>query len=80
MKVNYKGYEIDVRREKCLGGWSMLYYSIFRESDGYECASSFSDCTDTVQDYIGYMKERIDAELLDEDPWGEHSSHFGFGC
>lgn len=71
MKVVYRGHEIDVKREKCLGGWSRLYYSIFRESDGYECISGGTDDTSTVRTYIGYMKERIDAELAESDPWGE---------
>lgn len=63
MKVDYKGYEIEVKREKCLGGWGMLYYSIFRKSDGYECLSSFEDSGETVRDKINQLKERIDNEL-----------------
>lgn len=71
MKVIYRGHEIDVHRAKCLGGWPMLYFSVFRVSDGYECLTSFTEGADTVRDYVGYMKERIDAELATDDPWGE---------
>lgn len=71
MKTKYKGHLIEVYRDKCLGGWSQIFYSIFRESDMLECTSGFSETSDTVRNYIGYMKERIDAELLESDPWGE---------
>lgn len=65
MKTIYRGHEIDVRREKSMAGYSMLFYSIFRESDGYEVTSGFSDSDDSVSDMIGYMKERLDAEIAD---------------
>ena len=71
MKAEHRGYEIDVRRAKCMGGWSMLYYSIFRLSDGYECISGCTEDSSPVRTYVGYMKERIDAELADPNPWGE---------
>jgi hypothetical protein len=71
MKVIYRGHEIDVRRDKCMAGYSMLYYSIFRVSDWYECTSGFTEDSSTVHQYIKYMKERIDAELADVNPWGE---------
>jgi hypothetical protein len=71
VKVIYRGHEIDVRREKCLGGWTQLYVSIFRLSDMYECTSFFEDSAETVRDMVKYMKERVDAELADDDPWCE---------
>lgn len=60
MKTKYKGFEIDVKREKSLGGWSQLYFSIFRISDGFEVMSSFSDSDDTVKDMTGYLKDIVD--------------------
>lgn len=71
MKQTYRGYEIDVRRERSLGGDILLYFSVFRQSDGYEGTSGFTTGSDTVRDYVRYMRERIDAELASEDPWGE---------
>lgn len=71
MRVIYRGHEINVRRERCLGGWDMLYTSIFRVSDGYECTSFCEDSGEKVRDQIGYMKRRIDAELATDDPWCE---------
>ena len=72
MKDSYRGHEIEVFRDKCLGGWSQLYYSIFRESDGYECTSGFTSDESPTRTYMKYMKERVDAELQEADPWGEN--------
>lgn len=79
MKTIYKGHEIDVHRSPSMGGEELLYFSIFRISDGYECLSSFTTGSDTVRDYVRYMKERIDAELADADPWGEEASKYPLG-
>lgn len=72
MKAVHRGYEISVTREKSMGGELLLYYSIFRISDGFECTSGFTYDESAVHTYIGYMKERIDAELKEDDPWGEN--------
>ena len=78
MKTVYKGHEIDVRRERCMGGWSQLYYSIFRLSDGHECTSGFTTDTSPVRTYVGYMRDRVDAELAGADPWGEREYPAGY--
>lgn len=71
MKIKYKGYEVEAKREKSLGGLALLYFSIFRESDGYECLSSFEDSAETVGYKIKELKELIDNEHAENDPWGE---------
>lgn len=71
MKTIHRGHEIDVRRERSMGGDDLLYYSIFRVSDGYECTSGFTSDSSTVAEYTGHMKARIDAELAEADPWGQ---------
>lgn len=58
MKVMYKGCEIEVTKEKCLGGWRMTYYSVF--DDGFEVTSGFSESNDTVREWIKDMKEVVD--------------------
>ena len=63
MKVIYKGFEIEVKREQALGGWDNLYFSVFRLSDSWCFEDSFTEGSDTVKDYIGYMKKRIDDYL-----------------
>lgn len=73
MKAIYRGHEIEVVRERCLGGWPMLYVSIFRIADGYECESFCEDSGETVRDMVGHMKKRIDAELRENDPWMERA-------
>lgn len=71
MKAIYRGHEINVNRERSMGGDDLLYYSIFRLSDGYECTSSFTYDDSPVATYMKYMKERVDAELAEDDPWME---------
>lgn len=71
MKVSYRGHEIDVSRDRCLAGYALLYYSVFRESDGYECMSGYEDSSETIADKVAQLKERIDNELAEDDPWCE---------
>lgn len=71
LKEVYRGHEIELSREKCLGGWDQLYYSIFRVSDGYECTSGFTSDESNLRTYMGYMRKRVDAELTSDDPWDE---------
>lgn len=56
MKTSHKGHEINCYKEKCMAGYSLMYYSIFRKSDGYECASGFT--TDTSPDPWGEEAEK----------------------
>ncbi len=58
MRVNYKDFELNVRREKCLGGWSLLYYEIYQ--DGAEWISGFEDSEETVRDKIKQLKLDVD--------------------
>jgi hypothetical protein len=60
MKINYKNFEIDVHRDKCLAGYNLVYYSVFRNSDGWELTSGFYDTADTVRDIIKDMKSLVD--------------------
>lgn len=69
MKTVYKGHEINIQRGENLGGWSMLYVSIFRLSDGFECTSFGTEDTTPTAKYVEYMKHRIDEELKSENPW-----------
>ena len=71
MKTIYKGHEIAVTRERSMGGWTQLYYGVFRVSDGYECTSGFCDTSDSTRTFTRILKDRVDAELACTDPWNE---------
>ena len=72
MKVAYRGYDITVTREKCLGGWDMLYTSIFRISDGLECLCLCESSREKLSAQILYMEKLIDDELDKEFPWEDY--------
>ena len=62
MKTNYKGYEIDVFREESLGGEDMIYWSVFRDSDGMEMTSGFEYYLDfgNIRRLTKHLKSRVD--------------------
>jgi len=66
MKITYKGFDIEAKRERSMGGETLLYYFIFRQSDGFEVTSGFSYGTDKICDFISYLKDIADDFL--EDP------------
>jgi hypothetical protein len=76
MKVHYRGYEISVDRGdspyKPTEGLCYVYWSIYRESDGYCCDETYSYGCETVQEWIEILKRRIDNELATGDPWMEN--------
>ena len=71
MTKSYKGYTLEVYRDKCLGGWDQLYFSIMRDSDGFECVSNFEESNEKVNDKMKQLKHRVDGEEKEVDPWGE---------
>lgn len=73
MRTSYRGHEINVTRE-CE---KLLAYSIFREADGFECVSGFTNDASTVPSYVDQLKHRVDAELAEADPWGERELEYG---
>ena len=54
MKGKYRGCDIEV--ERCDEGF--LTFAIF--DNGYEVTSGFTNGSDTVRDYFGYMKNVVD--------------------
>jgi hypothetical protein len=80
MKIFYRGYELRAEREKCLGGWPLLYYSIMRESDGHFFVDSFEDSAVKVRDKIKQPRERVDAEHAEDDPWCEAADEAEFAA
>ena len=64
MKSIYRGFEIEVKREKCLAGYPLVYYSIFRISDGWEFDGGFYDTNDTVRSVMSDMKSKVDDYIV----------------
>lgn len=58
MKIFYKGCEIEATRDKCLGGWDMIFFSVF--DDGFEVTSGFSESSETIIECIKGLKEIVD--------------------
>jgi hypothetical protein len=69
MKVDYKGFEINVEREKSLGGWDSTYYYVMEKKTGFFLMDSFSDSTDTVREWIKDLKANVDDYLLHPENW-----------
>ena len=72
MKLQYRGFTLEAHRERSMGGDVLLYYSIFRDSDSYECASGYTFDESPIRVYLNHMKERVDAELESDNPWDEN--------
>lgn len=75
MKLTYKGHDIEVTREKCNGGWMQTHYSVFRLSNGMECITDFSDGSDSINEWVRILKERIDSEIASGNPWDQNGTH-----
>lgn len=71
MKVNYMGHRITVERDRCRGGWELLYWSIARLDDATLLANGQAQTENTIPEQIEALKERITDELATDDPWGE---------
>jgi hypothetical protein len=77
VKEIYRGHEIEAHRDRSLGGDTLVYWSIFRVSDGFECDTGYSDSADNTVRWIELLRERVDAELAETDPWMESDSGSG---
>jgi hypothetical protein len=78
MEVEYKGYKLKAEREDCMAGYELLYFSIYRISDGYECVANFEDSAETIEDKIEQLKERVDNEHKEDVPWMEREEYNRF--
>lgn len=63
MKALYRGFEIDVHKEKCLGGWQMTYYSVFT-ADGFEVTSGCSEDETNLHTQMKGWKRYVDDLLV----------------
>ena len=75
MKQVYRGHEIVVTRQRCLGGWDRLYFSVYRVSDGYCCEEDGENSGEYIRDKVKQMRACIDRELASDDPWQERAGY-----
>lgn len=66
--VSYRGFEIDVYRERSMGCGVLTYYSVFRESDMLEVTSGFSYDTSPIPSQRACYKRMVDRILDEGDP------------
>ena len=71
MKIQYKGFTIEVKREEALGGWEHLYFYVMRNSDYWFLEDSFTTGDDEVEDFIQYLKEMVDDFLENPEDYEE---------
>lgn len=73
MEIEYRGFKIIVNREKAMGGWSSIYYSIVRISDEWFMDDGFSvEDSTPLKDFADGLKTRVNEyyehpELYEED-------------
>ncbi|GIN67094.1 hypothetical protein FKN04_13050 [Bacillus glycinifermentans] len=60
MKVNYRGFKIETKREKSLGGWDNIYFTVMRKEDGWFLEDSFSESEDKIEDFVNGLKVLVD--------------------
>lgn len=60
MKVEYRGFNLEAKREKCVAGYPLVYFSVVRISDKRIMADSFADTADSVRTIIRCLKNRAD--------------------
>ena len=66
---SYRGFYIDVRLEKSLGGYELVYYTVTRKKDDWEMTSGFSDTSDTCDTILGHMKAWVDDYYKNPDEY-----------
>ena len=72
MKVNYRGCEIEAKREQSCAGYPLAFYSVFA-ADGFEVASGFMDTSDAVRTVIKDLKSVVDDYIANPGDYEEES-------
>lgn len=68
---DYRGYRIHISKQKCMAGYYLTYFDIFRKKDGYEFVCDFTEGSDTVTQMLGFMKDRVDDKIETKRPDAE---------
>ena len=59
IEYTYKGFKVCGQKEKCLGGYQMIYYQIY-DKDGVEVVSAFTEDATPFKKYTIGLKELVD--------------------
>ena len=60
MKLNYKGYELEAKKERSMGGEYRVYYFIIRISDRFVEIEGSMCGEEYIRTVIVYLKRHID--------------------
>jgi len=60
VKISYKNYKISVDRGKSLGGLDNIYYSVYREKDGYCMEENFTSGDEKIKEMVKCLKGEVD--------------------
>lgn len=60
MKQDYRGFELNAKREKSMGGDDFLFFFIMRKSDKWLLTDSFTSGDETPREYMKYLKAQVD--------------------
>lgn len=58
MKTHYRGFELEAKREKCLGGYPLLYFTIY-SNEGREWVCNYEDSDEKIIDKIDDLKKWV---------------------
>jgi hypothetical protein len=61
MKIKYRGFELEAKRENSMAGYDMVYVSVFRISDGWEFIADVYDGSISVREAMRELKDAVDA-------------------
>ena len=62
MRIKYRGFELNVDREECLGGWDMIYYQAYTP-EGEEVICDFTEEQTTVPKFMKDLKGMVDDRI-----------------
>lgn len=67
MRRIYRGYVIDANREKNLGGWETIFYTIKSLDETETLEDNFYESEDTLLDFVNSQKQVIDDHIDNPD-------------
>lgn len=78
LKEVYRGHEITVTREPSMGGADMIYTTIYRVEDLFECVCDFQEGDEELSEVLQDLKNLVDEELPKQDPWDERAEEMSW--